>query len=130
MFHRTTSRKFIAPRRQARKESPLLIFPNLAPFALLREAARCAAIPRALKDDVPASLDRRRSAATPKLRPEWDAKRELSSELSQQNHGSKQSQLAVIVTPTGIILCQTPIAAARFAAVPPKTNDNRTGRVG
>jgi hypothetical protein len=35
MLNRTTSRKFIAPRRQERKERPILISPNLgAPFDL------------------------------------------------------------------------------------------------
>jgi hypothetical protein len=38
MFNRTTLRKFIAPRRQARKVRYLLIFPNLGAFASLRES--------------------------------------------------------------------------------------------
>jgi hypothetical protein len=37
MFNRTASRKFIAPRRQERKERN--ISPNLARFASLREAS-------------------------------------------------------------------------------------------
>jgi hypothetical protein len=37
MLTKTTSRKFIAPSRQARKERPVLIFRTLAPFAPLRE---------------------------------------------------------------------------------------------
>src|SRR6266511_2823996 len=38
MFNRTTLRKFIAPRRQARKVRHLLISPNLGAFASLRES--------------------------------------------------------------------------------------------
>jgi hypothetical protein len=38
MLNRTSSREFIAPRRQARKGRFLLIYPNLGAFASLRES--------------------------------------------------------------------------------------------